>query len=345
MTVTQPPSVADHERAAGSQGTEKAAVHRSILSRTLLRQEFTLVVVIVVIGLAAFTRNHAFLSGDNVLELFRSSVIYFVMACGATLLTIGGGLDFSVGGVFTLGALSTSLLLVRDVPWPLAVLFGVAVGALVGIVNHLIITYLHVPPIIATLGTFFVLLGLDAQVSQGDDVLPLPDAFTKLGQGNVLGIPSVVLYAVVVGVVCWFLLERTRFGVNLRALGGNRQAAIQNGLRVVRLDLALYAIAGATGALAGIIYTARVGAGQVQAGGATTTLNVVTAVLIGGVSLFGGLGTITGVAFGALLLSTVDNALVVAQIPPDYNNVIVGAILIGAVAVDHLRRKRLYRRG
>ena len=345
MTVTQPPPVADPEPTAGSQATERGAVHRGILSRALLRQEFTLIVVIMVVGLAAFTRNHSFLSGDNVLELFRSSVIYFVMACGAALLTIGGGLDFSVGGVFTLGALSTSLLLVRDVPWPLAVLFGVGIGALVGIVNHLIITYWHVPPIIATLGTFFVLLGLDAQVSQGDDVLPLPDSFTALGQGDVLGMPNVIVYALVVGVVCWFLLERTRFGVNVRALGGNRQAAIQNGLRVVRLDLGLYAIAGATAALAGIIYTARVGAGQVQAGGAATTLNVVTAVLIGGVSLFGGLGTITGVALGALLLSTVDNALIVAHVPPDYNNIIVGAILIGAVGIDHLRRKRLYRRG
>jgi ribose transport system permease protein len=343
MTVSHPPVVADHEP-AGRRAAEPAPAHRGLLSRALLRQEFTLVLVIVVIGLAAFSRNHAFLSGDNLLELLRSSVIYFVMACGASLLTIGGGLDFSVGGVFTLGALSTSLLLVRDVPWPLAVLFGIAVGTLLGIVNHLVITYLHVPPIIATLGTFFVLLGVNTEVSQGDDVLPLPDSFTRLGQGDVLGVPNVVIYAVVVGVVCWFLLERTRFGVNVRALGGNRQAAVQNGLRVVRLDLTLYAIAGATGALAGIIYTARVGAGQVQAGGATTTLNVVTAVLIGGVSLFGGLGTITGVAFGALLLSTVDNALIVARIPPDYNNIIVGAILIGAVAIDHLRRKRLYRR-
>ncbi|MEV6964018.1 ABC transporter permease [Hamadaea sp. NPDC051192] len=340
MTVTQQPSVANHEPGAAA-----GPAHRSLVSRALLRQEFTLALVIVVISVAAFTRNHAFLSSDNVLELLRSSVIYFVMACGAALLTIGGGLDFSVGGVFTLGALSTTLLLVRDVPWPLAVVFGIVIGALVGAINHLVITYLHVPPIIATLGTFFILLGLDTQVSQGDDVLPLPEAFTTLGQGSVLGIPNVILYAIAVGVVCWFLLERTRFGVNVRALGGNRQAAVQNGLRVARLDLALYAIAGATGALAGIIYAARVGAGQVQAGGATTTLNVVTAVLIGGVSLFGGLGSITGVAFGALLLSTVDNALIVAQVPPDYNNIIVGAILIGAVAVDHLRRKRLYRRG
>jgi ribose transport system permease protein len=315
------------------------------MSRLLMRQELTLILVILVIAVAAFSRNQAFLTGQNVLQILRGSVIYFVMACGAALLTIGGGLDFSVGGVFTLGSLSTCLLLVRDVPWPLAVLFGLVVGGLVGALNHVVITYWHVPPIIATLGVFFVLLGFNNLISQGDDVLPLPDAFTRLGQGSVLGIPNIIWYALAVGVVFWFLLERTRFGVNVRALGGNRQAAIQNGLRVVRLDLALYALAGMTGAFAGQIYAARVGAGQVQAGGATTTLNVVTAVLIGGVSLFGGLGSITGVAAGAVLLSTVDNALIVAQIPPSYNTVVVGAILIGAVAIDHVRRTHLYRRG
>jgi ribose transport system permease protein len=159
-----------------------------------------------------------------------------------------------------------------------------------------------------------------------------------------LGVRNDILYAVLTGIGFWFLLERTRFGVNIRALGGTRQAAVGNGLRVVRLDLALYAISGVTAAFAGLIYSARIGAGQVEAGGSSTTLAVVTAVLIGGVSLLGGMGSITGVAFGALLLFVIDNALVVAAIPPQYKNIVVGAILIAAVAVDHLRRQRIYRR-
>ena len=324
--------------------TPSQTARRRRVQAVAVRQETTLLAVVLVIAILTGLRNGSFWSIDNLVEILRGSVIYFVMACGAALLIIGGGLDFSVGAVFTLGSLVTAVTLTHGWAWPVAVLTGVIVGAAAGAINHLIISYWHVPPIIATLGTFFILTGLDNVMTGGNDVLPLPDSFQNLGQGSVLGVPLIILYAVVVGVVFWALLEHTRFGVNVRALGGNRVAAIGNGLRVRRLDLTLYAVAGATGALAGIIYTARVGAGQVTAGGSSTTLVVVTAVLIGGVSLLGGLGSITGVAIGAVLLSLIDNALILAQIPPQYNNIVIGAILICAVAVDHVRRQRLYRK-
>lgn len=314
------------------------------LARILIRQETTLILVVVVIAVLAGARNPNFWQGDNLVEILRGSVIYFVMACGAAMLIIGGGLDFSVGAIFTLGSLITGVLLVHGWVWPLAAILGLLAGAVAGMVNHVVITYWHVPPIIATLGTFFVLLGLNNIITGGNDVLPLPDSFQELGQGSILGVPNIIWYAIIVGIIFWVILERTRFGVNVRALGGNRQAAVGNGLRVHRLDFALYTIAGLTGALAGIIYTARVGAAQVTAGGSATTLVVVTAVLIGGVSLLGGLGSITGVGVGAVLLSLIDNALIVAHIPPQYNNIVIGAILICAVAVDHLRRQRLYKK-
>jgi ribose transport system permease protein len=330
------------EVAGVEQGRSSRARTRS--TRFLHQQEATLLAVIVVIcGLTAL-RNSSFLDTDNLVEILRSSVIYFVMGCGAALLVIGGGLDFSVGAVFTFGALATTKLMVDGVPIALAILAGLLSGAALGAVNHAVITHLHVPPIIATLGTYFIVLGVDDRMTGGLDVLPLPDGFQALGQGQVLWVPNVIWYAIIVGVVFWFLLERTRFGVNVRALGGNREAAVGNGLKVVRLDLVLYCLAGLTGALGGIIYSARVGAGQVQAGGSATTLTVITAVLIGGVSLLGGLGSITGVAVGAVLLSVIDNALIVARIPPSWNNVVVGAVLIAAVAVDHLRRQQLYKK-
>ncbi|WP_350277885.1 ABC transporter permease [Kribbella sp. HUAS MG21] len=316
----------------------------NVLTKLLMRQETTLVLVMLVIGVIASSRSDLFLSNSNLTEVFRSSVIYFVMACGAALLIIGGGLDFSAGAVFTLSSLLTAKMLVGGVPWPVAVLAGLAICCVVGSVNFAIITYLHVPPIIATLGTSYMLTGVDTLITGGLDVLPLPDSFQRLGQGNIAGVPNVVLIAIAVGIVFWFVLERTRFGVNVRALGGNRQAAVGNGLRVVRLDLALYAIAAASAALAGMIYSARVGAGQVTAGGTSTTLIAITAVLIGGVSLQGGMGNIQGIAVGAVLLSLIDNALVLSRIPPQYNTIVVGAILVCAVAIDYLRRGRIYRK-
>jgi ribose transport system permease protein len=323
---------------------EHGVEHESLLTKVLIRQETTLILVMLLIGAFAASRSSLFLTQDNLTEILRSTVIYFVIACGAALLIIGGGLDFSAGAVFTLGALMTCKILVAGVPWPLAVLAGMGICCAVGLVNFAVITFLHVPPIIATIGTFYMLTGIDNLVTGGNDVLPLPDSFQQIAQGSVAGVPNDVLIAIVVGLLFWFLLERTRFGVNVRALGGNRQAAIGNGLRVVRLDLALYVIAAATAALAGMIYSARVGAGQVTAGGTSTTLIAITAVLIGGVSLMGGMGSIPGIAVGAVLLSLIDNALVLSKIPPQYNSIVIGAILVCAVAFDHLRRSRIYRK-
>ncbi|MBN9058849.1 ABC transporter permease [Kaistia sp. MMO-174] len=310
---------------------------------SLLRPETTLIAVIVLIGIAATIRNPNFVNPHNLIDIARAAVIYFIMACGASLLMIGGGLDFSVGSVFTLGGLTTAWMLTAGLPWPLAVCAGILAGMVAGYANILVVAKLHVPPIIATLGTFFIISGLCIVATGGQDILPLPPTFQRLGQGSIFGVPFIVLYALVIGLAFWFLLERTPFGVEVRALGGNRKAAIANGLRVGRIETTLYVLASAMAALAGIIYAARVGSGQVAAGGSAVTLSVVTAVLIGGISLLGGLGSITGVAVGALLLSEIDNALIVASVPPQYNSIIVGCILITAVAIDHLRRERLYK--
>ena len=310
---------------------------------SLLRPETTLIAVILVVASAATIRNPNFINPGNLIDIARAAVIYFIMACGASLLMIGGGLDFSVGSVFTLGGLTTAWMLTIGMPWPFAICIGILAGMVAGYANILVVAKLHVPPIIATLGTFFIISGLCIVVTGGQDILPLPATFQRLGQGSIFGVPFVVLYALVVGLAFWFLLERTPFGVEVRALGGNRKAAIANGLQVGRIETILYVLASAMAALAGIIYTARVGSGQVAAGGSAVTLTVVTAALIGGISLLGGLGSITGVAVGALLLSEIDNALIVASVPPQYNSIIVGLILITAVAVDHLRRERLYK--
>lgn len=317
---------------------------RRFSAETFLRSELTLILVILAIAIATSLRNPNFLNVGNLTDIVRAAVIYFVMGCGASLLMIGGGLDFSVGSVFTLGGISAAWLMqVAGVPWPLAVLGGLGMGVAAGYINSQVVARLHVPPIIATLGTYFIITGLCVQITDGQDIVPLPKDFQHLGQGSFFGLPFIAMYAVIIGLIFWFLLEHTPFGIEVRAVGGNRKAAVANGLRVARIETVLYVLGGATAALAGIIYAARVGSGQVSAGGANVTLSVVTAVLIGGISLLGGLGSITGVAVGAILLSEIDNALIVAAVPPQYNTIVVGVILIAAVAIDHVRRERLYK--
>jgi ribose transport system permease protein len=325
----------------GTVGTTTPAT--STLRKLFARQEVTLLLVVLLIVAVTALRSPTFFSVINLTQVLEGAVIYFIVACGSALLVIGGGLDFSVGAAFTFGGLSTALLLHSGVPVVIAILLGLIGCVVIGAVNHLIITYWHVPPIIATLGTFYALLGITTQISAGQDVLPLPDAFEYIAQSKLAGIPMTIVIAVLVGFVTWFLLEYTTFGTNVRALGGNRVAALGNGLSVKRLDLLIYVAAASTAGLAGILYASRVGSGQVAAGGATLTLTVITAVLIGGVSLQGGLGSIQGVAVGAVLLSLIDNALIHNRIPPTNNSLIVGGILVVAVAFDHLRRQRLYR--
>jgi ribose transport system permease protein len=307
------------------------------------RQEFTLVLVILVLGAAATVKNPTFASSANLIELARATVIYFVMAAAATLVLIGGGLDFSIGSVFTLAGITTAWVLSVGMPWPVAVLAGLAAGAICGLANALIIERLGVPPIITTLGTFYFISGLVVVFSGGNDILISNSIFLALGQDSIGPVPDIVIYAIVVGVFFWVLLEKTAFGYNVRALGGNRQAAIANGLKAKSLDRWLYVLGATAAALGGIIYTARTGSGQVEAGGASVTLEVASAVLIGGTSLFGGLGTITGTLLGAILFAEIDNGLAIANVPALYENMIVGAILIFAVAADYFRRQRLYR--
>ncbi|MDX6255833.1 MAG: ribose transport system permease protein [Frankiales bacterium] len=314
----------------------------TLIRRLVARQELTLILVLLVVGVAATLRNSAFGTSDNLVEVIRAAVVTFIVACPLTLVTIGGGFDFSVGSVFTLGGVTAAYLMTHNIIWPLAVLLGLALGGAVGVLNALIIGRLRVPPIITTLGTFYFMGGVVILFTGGIDISPLPTQFNSLGTGSVLGVPNVISVGVLVGIVYHLVLEHTRFGYNVRALGGNRLAATENGIAVNRLDVMLYVGAGALAAFAGIVYTARTGSGQVSAGGSSVTLTAISAVLIGGTSLFGGLGTITGTALGAILFAEIDNALAVSGIDALYSNMIIGAILVLAVAADSLRRGRMF---
>jgi ribose transport system permease protein len=323
--------------------TEVLAVRGPGRVRTLLaRQEATLIGVLVAIGVLAALRNSTFGQSQNLTEVLRAAVVTFIIACPLTLVTIGGGFDFSVGSIFTFGSVSAAYFMVHGITWPLAVVLALLVGAALGFVNATIIQRLRVPPIITTLGTFYFLSGLVIIFTNGIDISPLPRQFDSLGSESLLGLPNIVIAGVVVGVGYHVVLEHTRFGYNVRAMGGNRLAATENGIPVGRIEVWIYVGAGIFAALAGIVYTARTGSGQVSAGGAGVTLTAISAVLIGGTSLFGGLGTILGTALGALLFAEVDNALTVTNVNPLYANMVIGGVLILAVAADSLRRGRMF---
>jgi ribose transport system permease protein len=306
-------------------------------------QQAGLIICIVALGVVFYAINSLFGSGSNLIELLRSATLYFIVACASTLVLVGGGLDFSIGAVYALGAVVTGLSIVNGAPWPLAIVAGIAVGVALGIVNALVSVRLRVPPLIATLGVFFVATGLADAITTGNDVFGFPNSFINLGSGSVGGIPYLIFYAVVIGLIFHVLLERTVFGYNIRAAGGNRAAAAANGIRVQRLDIWLYAISGGVSALAGILGAARLSTASPAAGGADLTFQVITAIIIGGTSLFGGSGTIAGSALGAILFAEINNGLQVINVDPLYQDIFIGVILVAAVALDQYRRQRRFR--
>ncbi len=313
---------------------------RQRLAEVFKRQEVTLAGVIILFGLVVEILNPAFLSGGNLASLLQSTVVYFVIACPLTLVQVAGGFDFSIGSTFTLGAISATWLMSFGLFWPVAILAGMAFGTVVGIINALLIDRLNVPPIITTLGTFYFIAGAIVLFTNGIDIEPLPSGFDAFGEGTIAGVPNLIIYGLVVGVIYHLLLQRTPFGYNVKAVGGGREAANANGISVRRTNMWLYAGAGGVAALAGILFAAQVGSGEVSAGGASVTLTAISAVLIGGTSLFGGVGTIAGTALGSLLFAAINNGLAVANVPALYSSMIIGAILVIAVALDSYRRKR-----
>jgi ribose transport system permease protein len=331
-TAAKQPSIEDD-------GAQRTTADRR-LSEFRKRQEITLAAVIVVFCAVIAILNPAFLSAGNAINLLESSVVYFVIACPLTLVQVAGGFDFSIGSTFTLGAVSATWLMTLGLFWPLAILVGMGFGALVGISNALLIERLNVPPIITTLGTFYFVAGAVVLFTNGVDIQPLPAGFDAFGEGSVARIPNLIIYGVVVGVIYHLLLQRTPFGYNAKAVGGNRSAANANGISARRINLWLYTSAGGVAALAGILFAAQTGVGQVSAGGASVTLTAISAVLIGGTSLFGGVGTIVGTALGTLLFAAINNGLAVANVPALYSSMIIGGILVTAVALDSYRRKR-----
>ena len=309
---------------------------------TAVAQTGGLVFVILLLAIVFQAFNPVFLSQGNLIEIFRSGSLYFVVACASTLILVGGGLDFSIGATFPLGGIVAGAFMLAGVPWPVAVAAGVAAGAVVGLINAGVIVKFDVPPLIATLGSFFAIGGVITVYTGGTNLFGFPDAFNALGQGHLFGIPNLVYYAVVIGIIFHLLLERTVFGYETRITGGNRQAASANGVRVQSLDLRLHALSGGTTALAGIMFMARTSTASPAAGGSALTFQVITAIIIGGTSLFGGTGSIPGTALGVILFAVLNNGLAVVNVNALYQNIFIGLTLVAAVAFDQAQRRRRF---
>lgn len=329
--------------AAEAAGVERAGTGDVPLrERILMSPQFLLIVTIAVFSVFVTSQSPQFMAANNWTNILRNAVFIFIVGCFSTYVLVSGGLDLSVGSTFVVGAIAVAALLVAGVPIWLAIVLAVALGAAAGLVNGVLIAYVGIPAFIVTLGMLYVARGLEGFFTGGNPIAPLPDTFNNIGQGDVLGVPLLIIYAVIVGVIAHVILESTPFGWAIRAIGGKADAARAAGLDVRRLSLIVYILSGASAAFAGMLMSARLGSGQPSVG-TGFELQVISAVIIGGTSLFGGIGSVVGTALGALVLSILANGLILLRIDPVLQNVMVGCIIVAAVAIDQFRRTRMFR--
>ena len=311
------------------------------LRRLVISPQFALIVLIVLFGIFVWTEAPQVASTINLINILRNTTFIFIIGCFTTLVLVSGGLDLSIGSVYLVGAMATAALLESGIPIPLSIVLGVAAGGFAGFVNGVLVNYVNIPAFITTLGMLYIARGIVVFLTKSFPIAPLPDAFNVLGQGSLFGIPYLVFYAVIIGLFVHVLLEYSVFGASIRAIGGNREAAQNMGINVRRVSLIVYTLSGMSAGFAGMLMTARLGSGQPSLGQGLE-LQVISAVIIGGTSLFGGIGSIGGTVLGALVLSVLAYGLILLRINPVLQLVVVGSIILLAVALDQLRRRRMF---
>jgi len=301
-------------------------------------QKYRILFVFVGICILLSVLTPVFLSVNNIINVIRQVSINGILAAGMTMVIISGGIDLSVGSVAAIcGAIvAGTQLKLGLVP---AMLLSVATGALLGLINGLVITKGKVAPFVATLGMTTVARGLTLIYTGGRPIYNLTDAFRVLGAGYVGPIPVPVLILALVIAVVHFVMSSTVFGREVYALGGNEEAARYSGINVERRRMMVYISMGLLSAVTGIVLTSRLGSADPTAGVGFET-DAIAAVVIGGTSMSGGEGSVIGSLIGALIIGVMNNGLNLLNVSPYYQQIFKGLIVVLAVLMDSASRRK-----
>ncbi len=294
--------------------------------------------IILFVGLVIASPH--FLTATNLSSVARQTAVINIMALGMTVIIISGGIDLSVGSILGLGGLAGTMAMEGGVPIFASVLIGIATGLVCGLLNGFMITRLKIAPFIVTLGTLGIYRGTALIISKGLPVHKLPPAFAVLGEGTIAGVPYVLILLLVCAVAVHILLEHTRLGRYAFAIGSSPAAAVYAGIPVSFHTTAVYAIGGLLTGLAGMIEASRLMTGQPTAGQGYE-LQAIAAVVIGGGSLRGGEGSVVGTLVGAFIMGLLSNGSDLLGISNYVQQVVIGAVIILAVAVDEFRKRRV----
>lgn len=309
------------------------------MSRYLLRHEAILAVLLVLALVVLAMQSDRFFTVDNLLNQGRLMAEVGLVALAMTFVIVSAGIDLSVGSILGLVAILLGVFWQKlGLPLPLAMVLGVVVGALAGLVNGIIITRFRVPPLIATLATLALYRGLAEGISQARSVRGYPEWFFVLGQGEVLGVPTQLWIFLACAMIAAIVLGMSTFGRATYVTGANAVAARFSGIPVDRTILLIYTASGLISGLAAIIFVSRVSTTRSDMG-TGLELDVITAVVLGGTSIFGGRGTIIGTLLGLVLMQALKNGLALAGVKGDGTIVVIGLILIATIIISNLVRR------
>lgn len=302
----------------------------------LKRYGMVLILLLMVVGFTVV--KPVFFRSANIINIFRQVSVIGTIAFGVTLIIITGGIDLSSGSVVALVGVITASFAAPGQNVFIAVLIGLLIGAACGLFNGTVLAVTGIPPFIVTLGMMTAARGAALLFTGGRPVSNLSESFLTIGSGTVGIIPVPVIIFLSMGILTHILLRKTRFGKSIYAIGGNEQAAKVCGINVKKAIIIVYGFAGLMSAVAGIILTARVSSGNPTAG-LSYELDAIASAVIGGTSLTGGVGYISGTIIGALIIGVLNNGLTLVGVSPDWQQIIKAIIIVGAVILDSYRQK------
>lgn len=312
-----------------------------LVERTLrIIKKYAIVGVLLVI-VAFFTIvTDSFLTTGNLLNVARQVAMLGISAVGMTFVILTSGIDLSVGALMGITNIVCSMLMVNaGIPMVPAVIITLLISALVGLINGLLVAYVRVPALITTLSMMTILRGLSFVLCDGMPVWGLPESFKKLGQGYVGAIPIPVIIMVIVFILGWVFLNRTKTGRYVYGLGGNKEAVRLSGVNTLRNETLVYVLSSVLTGMAGVIMLSRINTGQPKIG-TGYEMDVITAVVLGGVSIMGGEGSIIGVFVGVLIAGVLSNGMILIDVSEYYQQITKGLVLLVAVVFDTLAKRR-----
>jgi ribose transport system permease protein len=280
-----------------------------------------------------------FLTVSNLLNITQQTSINAIIAVGMTFVIISAGIDLSVGSIMAFSGVVMASCLHAGLPIALAVIIGLFIGFLCGLVNGLLISYGNLPPFIATLGMMSVARGAALLYTDGKPISGFSDSFRSVSTGEFLSIPVPVIIMIAVYLIAAFVLNRTRLGRYTYAIGGNEEASILSGINTKYIKTIIYGLGGMLSGFAAILLTARLNSAQPIAG-IMYELDAIAAVVIGGTSLMGGEGRISGTLIGALIMQVLRNGLNLIGVSSFIQQTIIGSVIIIAVLIDMLLKKK-----